>query len=58
MKESESYLHMIFGEQRVKGEWFELNEFEIESIKLLYDDSILRLPAQLAIEQKYFSKAR
>lgn len=56
MKESESYLHRVFRDKRVKGEWFELNEFEISTINLLYDDSITELSIQLVIEQEYFQK--
>ncbi|MGL5720071.1 MAG: GIY-YIG nuclease family protein [Alphaproteobacteria bacterium] len=29
----ESYLHKLFKEKRVKGEWFNLNDFDVEKIK-------------------------
>ncbi|MCP4541801.1 MAG: GIY-YIG nuclease family protein [Chloroflexi bacterium] len=43
--ETENNLHRMLRKKRVKGEWFELDETDIESIETLARDSAL-LPSE------------
>ena len=53
MRPIEDYFHQLFRDNRVKNEWFRLDEFEVNMFCSLYGHNEAELIIQVCIDHKY-----
>lgn len=56
MRTAEDYLHRIFREKHLKGEWFALDEIDVEVICKCQGKNDDEICYEIAIVQKYFQR--